>query len=109
MALTIRKGFNVPCIKCGDAGFISISLNDIEGKSAIVCGSCDESFGIDDVMKILEQWKVAIEWIKTAPPLRPTEDSIFCGPCHSFHPIPISEEEWKALRCQRPWIEWQHG
>ncbi len=59
--------FDVPCIRCGEtSACISIDLNGLDSDEAIKCDSCGNTYSIKDVMLILESWKKAAEWIKTA-------------------------------------------
>lgn len=63
--------FDVPCIKCGVIGCMSLNINGVYDAAAFQCGECDESFGLSDVMLVVESWSHAVEWIKASKDFLP--------------------------------------
>lgn len=58
------------CPKCGDqeAG-ISVQLHSLgdAATDAFFCGSCEETFGTDDIEAFIAKWSKVVAWVKTAP------------------------------------------
>lgn len=59
------RGFNVPCILCGDAdGSVTVDLADV---TLFSCKQCGNDFSADDVEKSVNNWRRVLEWIATCP------------------------------------------
>lgn len=59
----VKRGFTVPCIKCGEPGTVSIDLCDLE---TCRCSSCDEEFEVGDVREFIARWKGVLAWLDSA-------------------------------------------
>ena len=64
---TCFRGFDVPCLKCGEAGNLTIHLDCLDCGEAIRCGSCDAEYGLVDVETAVRVWSQVIAWISHAP------------------------------------------
>ena len=64
----MRSSFDVPCLKCGEVGGMNLNINGMDDSAAFKCSECDAEFGVEDVMLVLDTWRAAIEWIRSAPP-----------------------------------------
>ena len=62
---SIRRGFSVNCLRCGQAG-VQVSATDT---FRFHCSECDEDFTIADVQHHLAQWNALLAWCAQAPPL----------------------------------------
>jgi transcription elongation factor Elf1 len=63
-----QRGFgSVPCIRCGETGTVSVSLDDVANFS---CTSCDEEFEAETVRTVLEAWAPVLDWIAKAPEVK---------------------------------------
>jgi hypothetical protein len=60
----IIRGFVLPCIRCGERGYVSVELHDV---TAFTCGDCDGEFTIEDVQAILDEWGPVRSWLESAP------------------------------------------
>lgn len=58
------RGFDVACIRCGQAECVAISAHDV---SCFHCAECDESFNDVDVRECLDGWSRLLEWLGTSP------------------------------------------
>lgn len=62
----ITRGFAVPCLHCGEAGYVRVSLDDV---SQFSCGNCDADYTADDVRSTLATWTKLLAWLDSAPPV----------------------------------------
>lgn len=70
-AKTIRRGFNVPCPKCGETGKVQIFLDDVTSPSGehFSCDGCGQEWSGEDIRSLVGVWSAALAWLDTAPPL----------------------------------------
>lgn len=61
------KSLELPCIKCGEIGCLTLNLNGLDDSAAFTCAECNGEFGIEEVQQVLGAWSKALAWIETAP------------------------------------------
>lgn len=60
-----NKGFGyLRCPLCAEEAVIRLDLDDLEH---LTCGSCDESFTLDDVRDMIARWQRVLNWIDACP------------------------------------------
>lgn len=65
-----RRGFDVPCIKCGAGGAVTVALSEVTSTPEMhvfTCRQCGETFSRDDVVALLACWAPCLAWLNTAP------------------------------------------
>lgn len=58
-----EKGFDAPCIRCGQSKSVALYLSDLE---SVACTGCNEDFMISDVRKLVASWAEVLKWIDVA-------------------------------------------
>ncbi len=59
-----RRGFDVPCIRCGEPGGVRVTLRDV---ACFDCAGCDAGFTADEVREGIRRWRVVLAWLAVAP------------------------------------------
>ena len=61
-----QRGFgHLPCPLCGEQECVMrLDLDDLEH---LTCGSCEESFTLDDVRAWVARWSRVLDWVDAAP------------------------------------------
>lgn len=54
---------NVPCIKCGDCGCVTISVES----PTCVCSNCDAEYGADEIRTVIAAWSRLLPWLEAHP------------------------------------------
>ncbi len=62
--LIVKRGFNVPCIKCSDTNTVSVGLGNV---TKFYCNGCDAEYTVVDVIDLMAKWDVVLRWIALAP------------------------------------------
>jgi hypothetical protein len=66
MAKATQAGWTrLPCIKCGEADGVSLSLVDLD---TLFCSECENEYTLSEVRDTLDQWAQVLAWRDLAPP-----------------------------------------
>jgi hypothetical protein len=55
---------DLPCLKCGEAGGLTLSLTDLE---TVYCGECENEYGLADARDAVRHWRRVLAWVDAAP------------------------------------------
>lgn len=69
------RSFDLPCIKCGEIGCLTLNLNGLDDSAAFQCSECEAEFSIEDVQNAVAAWQKALTWIEAAPVAAETEEA----------------------------------
>lgn len=73
MATATERGFNVTCIRCGNAdATVTLNLDDCD---TFRCTECEEEWSVEDVREHVIFWARVIKWVESANQLPSTDES----------------------------------
>ncbi len=64
-----RRGFDLPCLKCGEQDALTIRLDALDEDDAIHCPECDQDYSLADARAAVAAWQQLLAWCDLAPAL----------------------------------------
>ena len=67
--VAVRRGFPLPCLKCGEQAALTLRLDALDEDDAIHCPECEADYSLADVRWTLGAWQALLNWCDAAPKL----------------------------------------
>jgi hypothetical protein len=65
VSAAVGTGFGcLPCPKCGEAGYVTVHLYDLQ---TFECQECGDEFTIEEIRGLVESWTRVLAWIDAVP------------------------------------------
>ena len=67
-AVRTYRSCTLPCPCCGEAeANIALYLGEIGNGEEFMCQSCNTTFSIEQIERILATWPILLDWLRTLP------------------------------------------